>query len=39
MHGHFWSGFFTTLAFIVGVAVTLGVLFLVVSLIAGTPGS
>jgi hypothetical protein len=39
MRGQFWSGFFTTLVFVIGVAVVLGVVFLVVSLIAGTPGS
>jgi hypothetical protein len=39
MHGQFWSGFFTTLVFVVGVVLILGGMFLVVSLLAGTPGA
>lgn len=39
MRSQFWSGFFTTFAFVVTVALILGGMFLVVSLLAGTPGA
>lgn len=35
----FWKGFFTTIVFVGSVVVVLGSVFLVVSLLAGTPGS
>jgi hypothetical protein len=38
MHSGFWGGFLTTILFAVVVLAVLGGVFVVISLIAGTPG-
>jgi hypothetical protein len=39
MRNQYWSGFFTTFVFVFTVALILGGMFLIVSLLAGTPGA